>query len=105
MNKNTVENTDSFLLRHLGPCVKDVEEMLSLIGVRSLDDLVSSTVPQTIRMARSLQLGPGRSEVEVLNQLRGIASKNEIYRSFIGMGYSNCVTPSDRKSTRLNSSH
>lgn len=67
--------------------------MLKLVGFGSLEDLVGQAVPASIRLGRALNLPAGKSELEVLRELRELASKNEVYRSFIGMGYSDCVTP------------
>ena len=67
--------------------------MLELLGLPSLDALADRAVPAQIRMAQPLQLDPGRSEQDVLKALREIASQNIVARSYIGMGYSDCVTP------------
>jgi glycine dehydrogenase len=85
---------DSFISRHIGPREKDIETMLREIGLSSLDDLVNSTVPKSIRSSQPLKLGKNRSETDVLNELKEISKKNKIYRSFLGMGYSDCITPS-----------
>ena len=71
----------------------DVFGMLALLGFSSLEDLIQKTVPETIALQRPLQLPDRRSEYELLQDLKTIASQNQIYRSFIGMGYSNCITP------------
>lgn len=84
---------DSFAERHLGPRPADVEHMLDLLEVDSLDALIEQTVPATIRLEKPLALPPAHSESEVLADLRAIAAKNKIYRSFIGMGYANCLVP------------
>src|SRR5215210_7677749 len=67
--------------------------MLETLGYDSLDELIDATVPASIRMRRPLMLGPERSEYELLNELRKMAAKNQVFRSFIGMGYHDCVTP------------
>jgi glycine dehydrogenase len=67
--------------------------MLELLGCDSLEALVHQAVPEAIRLNRPLQLPPARSEHEVLAALREIASQNQVFRSFIGMGYSDCITP------------
>ncbi len=68
--------------------------MLATVGCDSLEDLMSKTVPASIRLSHALKLGePGCSEYEALHRLRTIAQQNQIFRSFIGMGYYNCVTP------------
>lgn len=85
--------TDRFVDRHMGPRSSDVQAMLNVLGLASLTDLVDKAVPQSIQMQRPLQIEPGRSEYEVLADLKAIASQNRVFRSFIGMGYSNCITP------------
>jgi glycine dehydrogenase len=67
--------------------------MLKLIGYDSLEALVAATVPVAIRMRRTLNIGEPRGEFELLEELRQIASQNKVLRSFIGMGYYDCVTP------------
>jgi len=71
----------------------DFQQMLGVLGLTTLEDLIEKAVPQAIRLKQPLQLGEGRSEHELLAELKAIASKNQIFRSFIGMGYSNCITP------------
>jgi glycine dehydrogenase len=67
--------------------------MAKAIGFKSLDDLIDATVPQKIRFTGDMGLGPGRSEQEVLNEFRAMGAMNKVYRSFIGMGYNDTVTP------------
>ena len=83
----------AFTRRHIGPSPKEVEQMLSLLGVSSLDALVDQAIPAEIRLRQPLQLPPPRSEYELLAELKGILSKNKLCRSYIGMGYSDCITP------------
>ena len=85
--------TDTFVRRHLGASDRDIEAMLSAVGASSLDALVSQTVPDAIRMQGALDIGPERGEAETLAELKAIASRNEVRRSFIGMGYTGTVTP------------
>ena len=84
---------DRFVDRHIGPNTRDVEEMLAALGVRNLDELIDRTVPASIRMQKPLDLPAGRSEFGLLRELSGIAAKNQVFRSYIGMGYSDTVTP------------
>ena len=84
---------DSFATRHIGPSREEIEQMLKILGLESLDELIDRAVPPTIRLDRSLQLPEALSEYAALAQLKAIASKNQVYRSFIGMGYYNCITP------------
>ena len=67
--------------------------MLELLGVSSLETLIDQTIPSTIRLNYSLKLPEAQTEYAALNQLKAIASQNQVYRSFIGMGYSDCITP------------
>jgi glycine dehydrogenase len=87
-------NPDHFVRRHIGPRAHDVDAMLETVGCGSLDALVDAAVPEDIRLGRALDLPAGVSEHEVLQALRALASKNEVYRSYIGMGYADCVVPS-----------
>ncbi|TMA11505.1 MAG: glycine dehydrogenase (aminomethyl-transferring), partial [Deltaproteobacteria bacterium] len=84
---------DRFVDRHIGPDSRDVEEMLAALGVRNLDELIDRTVPASIRMQKPLDLPAGRSEFGLLRELSEIAAKNQVFRSYIGMGYSDTVTP------------
>ncbi len=84
----------SFPERHIGPDATDRDEMVRSIGVRSLDDLIDQTVPPDIRSTAPLELPPADSEHEYLRRLRIIASRNIVNRSYVGMGYYDCVTPS-----------
>src|SRR6476469_10321758 len=84
---------ESFIPRHIGPSAEDIEKMVAAIGFSSLDELIDSTIPEKIRYRKPLALPSGRAEHEVLADFRAIAAKNRVYRSFIGMGYSDCVTP------------
>ena len=85
--------TESFVPRHIGPSAADIEKMVELVGFRSLDDLIDATIPEKIRLRQPLDLGPGRAEHEVLAEFRAMAARNKVFRSFIGMGYADCVTP------------
>ncbi len=84
---------DSFPRRHIGPSAGQTKEMLDLLGQPSLDALIDVTVPTKIRLQSPLKLPRGRGEHEVLAELKAIAAQNQVYRSFIGMGYSDCITP------------
>jgi len=67
--------------------------MLRVLGVASLDKLIDDVVPAEIRLRRALQLPPPVTEAELLEELRALGAQNQVWRSFIGMGYSDCVTP------------
>ncbi|MBW4616301.1 MAG: aminomethyl-transferring glycine dehydrogenase [Desmonostoc vinosum HA7617-LM4] len=83
----------NFTQRHIGPNSDDIKQMLDILGVSSLDDLIDKTVPQAIRLNKSLQLPKALSEYAALERLKKIAAKNQVFRSFIGMGYYDCITP------------
>jgi glycine dehydrogenase len=85
--------TDTFVHRHIGPTDSDIKEMLATLGLQSLDALVAATVPAEIRLRRPLALGPHRGEHDVLAELRALHDRNQIFRSFLGMGYHDCHTP------------
>ncbi len=85
--------TGLFIRRHIGPRPADIQEMLATLGYGSLDLLMDAVVPEDIRLEGPLDLPAPRSEREVLAALEAIAGRNEVYRSFIGMGYADCVTP------------
>jgi glycine dehydrogenase len=84
---------DTFPERHIGPDEADVRAMLGTLGYASLDELVAATVPENILLRRPLSLPAPRGEHELLGELRGIVSRNQVFRSFIGMGYHACITP------------
>ncbi len=85
--------TDRFADRHIGPSEHEIQSMLETLGFSSLDDLSRATVPADIRLDRDLELPAAVSEKEVLEELRAMVSKNEVRRSFIGLGYNGTVTP------------
>ncbi|HMI47689.1 MAG TPA: aminomethyl-transferring glycine dehydrogenase, partial [Gemmatimonadaceae bacterium] len=84
---------ESFVPRHVGPDERDVAEMVKLLGFSSLDGLIDATVPEQIRHRDGLALPAGMTELEVLTYFRALAAKNQVFRSFIGMGYSDTITP------------
>ncbi len=85
--------SDTFIHRHLGPRDGDIEKMLATLGCDSLETLVEQTIPVAIRLKEPLKLGPPRGEHEILDELRAIIGKNEVFRSLIGMGYYDCIVP------------
>lgn len=84
---------DSFVDRHLGPREADIKRMVEVVGVASLDELIDQTVPPAIRLSQPLKLPEPLGESEVLANLRDLAAQNKIFRSFIGAGYYDCLTP------------
>ena len=93
MSKFDARYTMPFADRHIGPRKEDLAAMLSVIGVNSLDELIDKTVPSNIRLKQPLNTGAPMSEQEFLTELKGVASKNEIFTNYIGMGYYNTLTP------------
>lgn len=85
---------DSFARRHIGPNEEEVRAMLRELGFENLNALIDATVPKNIRLDRQLNLPAAKSETEALAELRAIANKNKLARSFIGAGYYDCITPS-----------
>ncbi|MEO6167044.1 MAG: glycine dehydrogenase (aminomethyl-transferring), partial [Chitinophagales bacterium] len=83
-----------FASRHIGVNDKDIREMLQVIGASSLDQLIAEVVPENIKLDHALDVGEAVSEQEYLEQIRAIAKKNKLFRSYIGMGYYNTITPS-----------
>ncbi len=89
----TLAPADRFAARHIGPSPDETRGMLAALGYESLDAFIHAVVPGDIRLGRPLALPPGRTEREVLQALRGLAAQNQVYRSYIGMGYHHSFTP------------
>ncbi|WP_440067431.1 aminomethyl-transferring glycine dehydrogenase [Tenacibaculum discolor] len=87
-------NTNSFQLRHIGPRVKDQDQMLQTIGIESLDQLIYETIPDDIRLQKELDLAPAMSEYEYLNHINELGAKNKVFKSYIGLGYHEAILPS-----------
>ena len=98
--------TSTFADRHIGPRFEDIQRMLTTLGYASMQDFIEDVVPADIRasstfnlngnmsgLGHSLQAHIAKSESEVLAVLKDIASQNQVFRSFIGMGYANCFVP------------
>ena len=86
-------SNSQFSDRHIGPNTEDTLSMLKEIGVKSLDELISQTVPESIRLKKSLDLPEGQEEYRFLKELKEVASKNKVFNSYIGLGYYNTITP------------
>lgn len=82
-----------FASRHIGPDKKDLEKMLDLIGVSSLDQLIAETIPASILLNEKLDLPEAESEYRYLQNLRKVSSKNKVFSSYIGLGYYGTITP------------
>ncbi|MEO0969168.1 MAG: aminomethyl-transferring glycine dehydrogenase [Cyanobacteria bacterium J06639_18] len=93
MPNDRSQNSDNFVTRHIGPSPEDIQQMLQLLGLSSLNDLIEQTVPPSIRQHHSLKLPAAQSEYAALAKLKELAGKNQVFRSFIGMGYYDCITP------------
>src|ERR1700736_3704544 len=87
------QSDSDFARRHIGPNTDETAEMLRAIGFEELDALIDATVPKNIRLDRELNLPEAKSENEALAELRAISKKNKIAKSFLGAGYSDCITP------------
>ncbi len=85
--------SDDFVRRHIGPDDEDIAHMLGVVGVGSLQELLDAAVPDGIRLDEPLTMHEPATETAVLDRLRGIAAKNKVYRSMIGMGYYGTITP------------
>jgi glycine dehydrogenase len=91
--ENSLSHPDRFARRHIGPDAKETGEMLTLLGFKKLDELIDAAVPKKIRLEKKLNLPAAQTEFEALAGLHGIAGENKVFRSFIGMGYYDCITP------------
>jgi glycine dehydrogenase len=87
------QQANEFQERHIGPNEHEAEQMLKTIGVSSIDDLINRTVPQDIRLKKPLRVAGPVSEYEYLDELRKTASKNKVFKSYIGQGYYDTITP------------
>jgi glycine dehydrogenase len=85
---------ESFKSRHIGPDDAERDSMLEVVGAPTLDALIDEAIPARIRLTAPLDLPDGQSEPRFLRELRAVAARNQVFRSFIGLGYYDCVTPS-----------
>src|SRR5947208_1384158 len=84
---------DLFQERHIGPSPEDQASMLATLGYDSLDAFIDAVVPTDIRLREPLRIPAAKSEQEALEELRLLAAQNQVFRSYLGMGYHDCVTP------------
>ncbi len=91
--KLNIDYQEKFQHRHIAPNEADTVEMLNTIGVNSIDELIDQTVPQKIRLKAPLNLPAAKSEFDYLNDLKETASKNKVFKSFIGQGYYDMILP------------
>ena len=87
-----LEQSTDFAHRHIGPSAADIAAMLETLGMKSLDELVEKAVPPAILSAPSREQ-EGRGEAQVLADARALAARNTVFKSMIGMGYYDCLTP------------
>src|SRR5690554_1371880 len=88
-----LEQPDAFIRRHIGPDAAQQRSMLETLGVASRAELIEQTLPRSIAMDAALALDEPRTEPQVLDYLHGLASRNQIFTSCIGMGYYDTITP------------
>src|SRR6478752_1675378 len=85
--------SEKFESRHNAPDAAQIDAMLKTVKAKSVDELIAQTVPAAIRLKKPFNLPTAQSEYEFLNGFKKLVSKNKIYKSFIGTGYYNCITP------------
>jgi glycine dehydrogenase len=90
---SVLENHDAFIGRHIGPNADQRQAMLQALGVNSLDELIEKTVPAAIRKTDDLDLADAKDETAALAELKTIASKNQLFKNYIGMGYHDTIVP------------
>jgi len=88
------QQKEEFFQRHIGPNESEVQAMLKTIGCSTVEELISKTIPDSIRMKKPMNVNSPISEFEYLSELKKTASLNKVYRSYIGQGYYNTITPS-----------
>ncbi len=88
-----LDDPDRFVRRHIGPDAAQTTAMLTALGLSSLDQLIERAVPEAIRRPKPLNLPQARGEHRALADLRAMADRNQVFRSYIGMGYSDCLVP------------
>src|SRR5436305_8269276 len=88
------DQSKEFQRRHIGPDEDQTKEMLSKIGVKSIEELINRTVPPSIRMKNDLRLPGAMSEAEYLDHIKQISLKNKVFKNYIGQGYYDTITPS-----------
>ena len=93
MNLFLAEATD-FENRHIGPNENETKEMLETIGISSIKELIDKTIPDSIRLTDRLPIPDAISEYDYLQEIKSVAALNKVYRSYIGQGYYNTITPS-----------
>jgi len=85
--------TNNFLSRHLGPRQKEIHKMLSFIGIESIEELLTETIPEEIRLKDKLESNTPLSEYQFLKHIQTLSNKNKLYDTYIGLGYHPTITP------------
>ena len=85
--------TKNFSRRHIGPTLDEQAQMLSALGLKSIEDLITLTIPKSIRTPTDLNIEKGLDEFAFLKSIKEIAAKNKVARSYVGMGYYGTITP------------
>lgn len=85
--------SDKFVARHIGPRELEIQEMLKVIGVSSVEELIKQAVPENIRLDKPLQLAAGLTERQYYRKILALAQKNKVFNTYIGMGYYDTITP------------
>ncbi len=88
-----LKHPDLFSERHIGPSDQEISTMLQRIGYQDLETMTQATVPEEIRLEKEIQLPDPLHEHEVIHSLKEAADRNQVFRSYIGMGYYNCIVP------------
>ena len=91
--KDALANQESFAQRHIGPSPSEIKVMLGELGYSGLEQLIDGAVPAGIRVKKALTLSAPLTETQALAKLKAMASKNKIFKSYLGTGYYNCITP------------
>jgi glycine dehydrogenase len=97
----SLDPNDTFARRHLGSTPAEEAEMLATLGCKTIEQLIDGAIPQSIRLRRELQISdptnaqrfPARGEAETLAAIKKLADANEVWRSYLGMGYHDCIVP------------
>ena len=90
---NDLEFRDAFIQRHIGPNEKQQTAMLDIVNAASLEDLTNQIVPASIQLKQPLTIENATPETEALAYLQAVAEQNEVFKSYIGMGYHDTVVP------------
>ncbi len=85
--------TDKFASRHIGPKEEEISKMLTVLELDSIEELLSQTLPEEIRLHQPLSIPEGVSEYRFLNELRTLSDENQLFETYIGLGYHPSITP------------